>query len=91
MGRNPRNGGSPPKDRRFIIMENFSVFDVNMVENNWLIWINFIELSNITTLNVNRVYNIKYVNHKGSLDLILASIQPRWLMDENAIIFRKEV
>lgn len=36
-------------------------------------------------------YKQKYINHKFSLTSIAAKSHPRWLIEEKAIIFRREV
>lgn len=38
LGINPKKGGNPPNDKRFIKRENFIIFDPKNKENNWLIW-----------------------------------------------------
>lgn len=40
FGKNPKNGGSPPNESKFNIIQNFKVFDLKNKENNWLIWYN---------------------------------------------------
>lgn len=37
FGKNPRNGGNPPKDRRLISTINFVIVD-NRLNEIWLIW-----------------------------------------------------
>lgn len=37
------------------------------------------------------MYTVKYVDHKGSLDIIAANIHLIWVIEEYAIIFRRDV
>lgn len=46
---------------------------------------------NKTILIDKKEYIEKYMTHKFSLEIIAANIQPKWLIDEKAIIFRNEV
>lgn len=39
FGANPKNGGNPPKDKRFKNIENFKTFEGKNNENNWLMWL----------------------------------------------------
>lgn len=38
LGKNPRKGGSPPRERRNRITENFNQGVLFIVKNLWLIW-----------------------------------------------------
>lgn len=37
LGKNPKNGGKPPKDNKLQNKKNFKIFELNNIENNWLI------------------------------------------------------
>lgn len=38
FGKNPINGGRPPKDSKFRNNINFKIFELKNELNNWLIW-----------------------------------------------------
>lgn len=46
LGKNPKNGGSPPKDRKLIKKQNFMVGDWLLNKNIWLM-LNILNLLNI--------------------------------------------
>lgn len=74
LGMNPRNGGSPPNDRKFIMIVNFRGLDLNVYENSWFIWAIPIVFMSITMFAVNTVYTKKYKDHRDSLDIMAANI-----------------
>lgn len=47
FGKNPKNGGNPPKDKKFINNVNFKIFLFTNQENNWFKW------NNLKILNIN--------------------------------------
>lgn len=61
------------------------------IENNWLIW-KILKIFNINTIVKDKnEYVIKYINHNDSLISIAEIIHLKWLIEENAINFRKDV
>ena len=47
LGKNPKNGGNPPRDNKLIIIINLVVLEANTDENIWLKWNVFIILNDI--------------------------------------------
>lgn len=55
LGKNPKNGGNPPNDSKFMNRVNFKILDLKNKVNNWLIWINWNELNKKIILKDKRV------------------------------------
>lgn len=91
LGKNPKNGGKPPKDNNKINIEAFiNLFKLNIL-NVWLI-LNSLKLLNKKIIdNVKNVYIKKYIIQIISLLIIPLIIHPKWLIEEKAINFRKDV
>lgn len=56
LGRNPKNGGNPPKDRRLINRENFNGFEEKNTLKSWFKWNNLNIWKKYTRLNVKNEY-----------------------------------
>ena len=91
FGRNPRNGGSPPKDSSDGNIANFIRAISLFVIIVWLMNDTPDSLMADTTLSASAECTIKYTTHKFSLRVRAINIQPVWLMDEEVKIFRVEV
>lgn len=91
LGKNPKNGGKPPKDNSDKNRINLiTVLLLNNI-NIWLIWNNLKLLNRKIIVNERKEYSKKYIIHKFSLLNIPAIIQPKWPIEEKAINLRKEV
>lgn len=53
LGKNPKNGGNPPKDNKLKNKKNFIIFEWKNNENNWLI------CDALNILNIKIIANVK--------------------------------
>lgn len=56
FGRNPKNGGRPPRDNRLRNRENLRVFEEKNTLNSWFKWNNLNISKKYTRLKDSRVY-----------------------------------
>lgn len=84
LGKNPKKGGRPPKERRFRNRKARGARS-KLMEPNWLIWVLLLSCKIITTGKRRSVYKAKYVKASWEVSISDESIQPTWLIDEKVI------
>lgn len=82
FGRNPRKGGSPPRDSSDVNIINFTRVVSLFVIMVWLMNDAPDSLMANTTVSARVEYTIKYIIHRFSPIVNAINIHPVWLMDE---------